>query len=566
MAGRLWTSATTLVAAAALGVGLVGPAAAAPAPDPVHAAAPLSATQVVAAMQPGWNLGNSLDAVGADETAWGNPRITPALFQTLRAQGFRSVRIPVTWGQHQGPAPDYAVDPAFMDRVQQVVGEALDAGLYVLLDVHHDSWMWVNQAPTQHDQVVAQLTSLWQQIAVQFRDAPRRLLLESLNEPQFTVSDDASYPILDELNTDFVNTVRATGRGNADRVLVLPMLHTDSGQARLDPLVASIDALGDPNIAATFHYYGYWPFSTNIAGGYRYDATAQADTAGAFARVHDTLVAHGIPVILGEYGLLGFDKGPNDVERGEMLKFFENVGDLARADGITTMLWDNGGHLDRTTLRWKDPELFAQASTSWTTSSGTGSTDQVFVRPGAATAQTVTLDPNGNTVTGVWFAGKRLHGGDYTLDGTRLTLSAAFLARVTADGAEGSHGWVEVRFSRGLPWKVEVVASTTPALAAASGTPDGLTIPTAFHGDRLATMEAAYPDGSGAGPNSWTTYKEYDATFTPDAAAGTIALKAAFFAEVADGTPVTLTFHFWSGETVRYVVVKSGATVTGTPA
>nr|BFF25937.1 hypothetical protein GCM10025732_39020 [Glycomyces mayteni] len=33
----------------------------------------VSAMETVAAMQPGWNLGNSLDAVGADETAWGNP-------------------------------------------------------------------------------------------------------------------------------------------------------------------------------------------------------------------------------------------------------------------------------------------------------------------------------------------------------------------------------------------------------------------------------------------------------------------------------------------------------------
>ena len=34
-------------------------------------------------MQPGWNLGNSLDSVGADETAWGNPCITKALIGGL---------------------------------------------------------------------------------------------------------------------------------------------------------------------------------------------------------------------------------------------------------------------------------------------------------------------------------------------------------------------------------------------------------------------------------------------------------------------------------------------------
>ncbi|VTR42627.1 Endoglucanase A [Actinobacillus pleuropneumoniae] len=44
-------------------------------------------------MQPGWNLGNSLDAVGADETAWGNPRITKALIDQIAAQGYKSIRI-----------------------------------------------------------------------------------------------------------------------------------------------------------------------------------------------------------------------------------------------------------------------------------------------------------------------------------------------------------------------------------------------------------------------------------------------------------------------------------------
>ncbi|WP_425955356.1 cellulase family glycosylhydrolase [Xylanimonas sp. McL0601] len=565
MSRRLRTSATALVAATALGVGIAGPAAAAP--DPQHSNAPLSATQVVAAMQPGWNLGNTFDALGADETAWGNPRVTPELFESLADNGFHSVRIPVTWGQFQGPAPDYTIDPAELDRVEEVVDEALDAGLYVLLDVHHDSWMWVNQMPTQHDQVVAQLTAAWQQVAERFRDHPRQLLLESLNEPQFAgISDDAAYPLLDELNVDFTRTVRATGGENADRVLVLPMLHTDSGQARLDSLAQTIGSLHDANVAATFHYYGYWPFSVNIAGGYRYDATAQADTEGAFARVHDTLVARGIPVILGEYGLLGFDRSTGTIERGEKLKFFEHLGALARSTGVTTMLWDNGQHLDRTSFQWHDPELFAAISSSWTTRSGTGSTDQVFVRPGAVTDQQVQLDRHGKQVTGVWLAGRRLHDDEYRLDGDVLTLSASFLAGLVTDGAYGSHAWVGVRFNQGLPWRVEVVAADAPTLQAASGTTADFAIPTAFRGDRLATMEARYADGSGAGPNSWTTYKEFDATFLPDAAAGEIVLRPAFFAEIADGAQVRLTFHFWSGETVDYLVTKSGATVTGTPA
>lgn len=49
-------------------------------------AAPVTPAQaVVSAMQPGWNLGNSFDAIGSDETAWGNPVVTQALLANVKA-------------------------------------------------------------------------------------------------------------------------------------------------------------------------------------------------------------------------------------------------------------------------------------------------------------------------------------------------------------------------------------------------------------------------------------------------------------------------------------------------
>ncbi|MBB2923283.1 cellulase family glycosylhydrolase [Cellulomonas cellasea] len=563
-----WTSLTALAAALALTTTVVAPASAGTAPQAgPRPAAVDPASEVVAEMQPGWNLGNTLDAVGADETAWGNPRVTEDLLRAVEDAGFQSVRIPVTLGQHSGPAPTWTIDPAVLDRVEEVVDQALDADLSVLLDLHHDSWMWTNQMPTRHDEVLAQFTATWEQLAERFRDHPRTLLFESINEPQFagTSGDAQSYALLHELNVRFHEVVRSSGGRNADRVLVLPTLHTNADQGRLDALVATFEELDDPNLAATFHYYGYWPFSVNVAGGTRFDAAAQADLTGTFARVRETFVARGIPVILGEYGLLGFDRHTGTIEQGEKLKFFEALGHQARTTGVTTMLWDNGQHLSRTAFTWSDPALFAHLRSSWTRRSGTASTDQVFVRPGAVAAQTVTLNPNGQTVKGLYLDGKKLKAGtDFTLAGDALTLPAALLARLVGSGEHGTRAVLEVRFSKGLPWRVEIVSADTPVLSGATGTTDAFAVPTEFRGDRLATMEARYLDGTNAGPHSWTPFKEYDVTFAPDTAAGTIALRPTFFAEVIDGAPVVLTFHFWSGATVAYTVVRNGTAVTGT--
>ncbi|GGN37161.1 aryl-phospho-beta-D-glucosidase BglC (GH1 family) [Actinoplanes campanulatus] len=539
------------------GMAWAGPAQAAP-----------TAAAITKAMQPGWNLGNTLDATGADETSWGNPRVTRELLRGIRAQGFKSIRIPVTWGQHQGPAPDYTIDPAYLARVQEVVGWALDEGFYVMINSHHDSWQWIATMPTDHDNVLARYNAIWTQVAGAFRDTSPRLLLESVNEPQFwgSTGDTENYALLAELNTSFHRIVRGTGGGNAKRLLVLPTLHTNADQGRLDALAGEFTALNDPNLIATVHYYGYWPFSVNVAGGYRFDATAQQDLLGTFQRLRDSLISKGIPVILGEYGLLGFDRHTGTIEQGEKLKFFELFGQQARASGVTTMLWDNGQHYDRTAGVWRDAELFGQISSSWRTRSGTAASDLVFVRRSApVTAQTITLNLNGLGFTHVRLGETTLRRGpDYQVSGDQLTLTAGLLQRLTRTEGYGVKASLSLRFSRGVPWRLDVVSSDTPQLAAVTGETSAFAIPTTFNGDRLATMTATYADGSNAGPHGWTPYKEFDRAFAPDYPAGTIRLTPDFFAEVTDGAPVNLRFYLWSGETVTYQVTRTGTAVSGT--
>jgi hypothetical protein len=117
-----------------------------------------------------------------------------------------------------------------------------------------------------------------------------------------------------------------------------------------------------------------------------------------------------------------------------------------------------------------------------------------------------------------------------------------------------------------VPWRFYVITYDTPVLSDATGATDSFTIPTAFRGDQLATMEAKYDDGANAGPHDWTSFKEYDRAFAPNYTDGLTSLTAEFFGAVRDDSRVTLTFHYWSGEKVTYYVTKSGGTVTGTTA
>jgi aryl-phospho-beta-D-glucosidase BglC (GH1 family) len=554
-----------VLAGALAGLGIVVPSAASAAGGSGGHGRGQSAAKIVDAMEPGFNLGNNLDAIGPDETAWGFPRITPEFLESIRDYGFNSVRIPVTWGGHQGPAPDYTVDTAWMDRVEEVVNYALDEDLYVLLDVHHDSG-WIADMPTKHDEVRAQYDALWAQIAERFKDYPRSVLFESINEPVFNGVDEATAnELLDELNREFHRIVRGTGGGNADRVLVMPTLLTNAGQQHLDALKSTFDELGDSNVAATIHYYGFWPFSVNIAGFTTFDERVVEDITGAFDRTHDTFTANGIPVIIGEWSLLGYAAG-GKVQQGETLKFLEFAYHYAQERDLTVMLWDCAPHYNRWDHTWDDQELWEMFETSWTSRSGTASSDTVFVeRADAIGDATLTLNLNGLKFKGLREGNKRLvKGRDYTVSGDQLTIKAATLQRIVGTDGYGNQGDLRAVFSDGMPWRISIVAYDDPSAADATGTADAFAIPTQFRGDQVKTMESVYEDGTPVGPANWTRYQEYGYAYQPEYSRGEITLLPRYFENVEDDRPVTLTFHFWSGATISYQVVKSGDTVTGT--
>ena len=84
----------------------------------------------------------------------GATRITKELIQSIADQGYRSIRIPVTWEAHISSEPEYKIDPAYINRVQEVVGWALDADLYVMINLHHDSWRWISYMEKDYDEVL----------------------------------------------------------------------------------------------------------------------------------------------------------------------------------------------------------------------------------------------------------------------------------------------------------------------------------------------------------------------------------------------------------------------------
>lgn len=519
-------------------------------------------------MQPGWNLGNTYDAVGYDETAWGNPRVTRVLIDSIAEQGFNSIRIPITFDQRMSGTPNYRINDDFLERITDTVDWSLEAGMKVMINIHHDSWIWLETGmPNNHQATIARFNAIWEQLANHFKDYPIDLMFESINEPRFQTDANTAQGYLDQLNTSFYNIVRGSGGNNAIRPLVIPTMDTGAEPEKLNSLYHWMIHTNDPHLISTIHYYGFWPFSVNIAGHTTFDQQTKDHIHETFDRVYQQFVANGIPVVIGEFGLLGFDTHVGTVQQGEKLKFFEYMIHYANEKNLVHMLWDNGQHFNRHELQWNDHEFYDIMQASWSGRSSTAEADYIYLERGQPVSDvTLKLNLNGNQFTGLSIDGQWLNPNvDYQLNGDLLTIKASLLESLTQNNQLGHQAKLTASFNQGANWYFNLHLYDKPILSDTTDSVANFAIPIEFKGNHLATMEAVYHYGQPAGPQNWTSYKEFGYAFSPDYQQNLITFPyERFFNEVHDNQPVILTLHFWSGETVTYQVEKNGSQVTGT--
>jgi endoglucanase len=323
----------------------------------------------------GWNLGNTLEATGGIkgtavrdyETAWGNPVTTKAMIDGVRAAGFRSMRVPVAWSNLMGPAPDYAINKELMARVQQVAKYGLDNDLYVIINIHWDGG-WIHQFPTDYDGSMRKYKAIWRQVAERFKGHSDHLIFESMNE-EGSFDDlwnkyggkpdqkDKAYRLLNKINQEFTNLVRASGGNNGQRYLLIAGYGTDIGRT-VDP---AFQMPRDPakHSMVSVHYYsppGFailekdasWGKAAYTWGTPAEVAAVKRDMLPLKARFLDK----GIPVVFGEFGCPTTNKDPASV-----VKYLSTVCETAWSLGCVPMLWDIGNLYDRKTLQFRDPKL-----------------------------------------------------------------------------------------------------------------------------------------------------------------------------------------------------------------
>lgn len=313
----------------------------------------------------GINLGNSLDVEGLCasqpdatvedyETYWDNPVLTKELIETIYERGFRTLRLPVSWGEHMDESGQ--VSREWMARVKQVTDWALDTGLYVILDTHHEKWLI--PSPEQEIEVTEHLCSLWEQIAECFRNKDERLLFEGMNEPRVVGAEEEwkggtveTRQVVNRLNEAFVRTVRDSGGGNRHRWLLISTYGSSSEREALEDLMLPADS----RLIVTVH--AYIPYRFTHEGDDEWKVDDLKDTEKIDSMLNDLeelFLKKRIPVVITEFGCR--KKSKEEVRLTWAHYYLQQAGKR----GIPCIWWDNGKEMriiDREDYVWTEERL-----------------------------------------------------------------------------------------------------------------------------------------------------------------------------------------------------------------
>ena len=354
----------------------------------------LNQSQIVEAMGPGWNLGNQLESVTdnvPEETNWGNPVITEKLIQSVKAAGFKSILIPVSYFAKIDDDKDYTIDSKWLDRVQEVVDYCIKNDLYAVINIHGDgyntidgSWLLCNGK--NQTEIKKKYKKVWKQIAERFKNYDEHLLFESMNEEfdgSYSEPNKEYYQNINDYNQIFVDTVRKTGDNNTKRWLIIPGWNTNIDYTTGDyGFKLPTDQYRDKSIdkeeqriMISVHYYSPWDFCGGencviTQWGNEADDPSKTSTTcdetymkNQLNLMKTTFADKGYPVFIGEYGSI--DKTSYDSENEYYRAYFaRKLCQLSRKNGCIPMYWDNGyngvhgfGLFDRTTCEITQPVI-----------------------------------------------------------------------------------------------------------------------------------------------------------------------------------------------------------------
>lgn len=344
-----------------------------------------TAMEIAAAMSAGINIGNTMECPGK-EGNWSMP-VNERYVEALAMMGFDAVRIPCAWDSYVTDAASNTIDPAWLDRVDEVVGYVIGNGMFAILNIHWDGGWLENSCKEGYDEAVdKKQRDYWTQIANKLNHYDQHLLLAAMNEPNINEdgrndeekkkNKEKSIDAIMKYQQTMLNAVRATGGNNASRVLVMQAPNTSNEIAVEGYYKLPTDEIADRLMIET-HFYGPYPFNmmeedadwgktvwywgkdNHVEGSDRNATWGEEDWVKAqFDMMKKHYIDKGVPGITGEYCVCcnrentpGIDK---EKWRASARLWAKVVTRESKNAGMVPFFWEVGGDIDRSNGKVKN--------------------------------------------------------------------------------------------------------------------------------------------------------------------------------------------------------------------
>lgn len=303
----------------------------------------------------GVNLSNWFQAGSAQEIQFN--RYTQRDFEQIRNLGADVVRLPINLHYMTSGAPDYTLDPLFLEFLDQVVDWSEALGMHLILDNHT-----FDPSESTDPNVGVVLEKVWLQMAQHYKDRSGLIYYEIMNEPHGISDEDwnaiqqdvvAAIRTVDDQHTLIVGGAGWNSFHNLSEMPVYeddnliytfhfydPFLFSHQGASWVDPSMVPLAAVPFPYRAEDMP-----PMPPSFEGSWLANAYDRYPDEGTVANVRELLdiaiqfrAERNVPIFLGELGVLMNNSDPDD-----RVHWHRVVREYLDENAVSWTLWDYHG-------------------------------------------------------------------------------------------------------------------------------------------------------------------------------------------------------------------------------
>ncbi len=267
---------------------------------------------------------------------------TQEIIDGMRDAGFKTVRIPVYWGNMMEKNDSFTISKEYLNRVKEVIDYCRNDDLYAVINIHHYDKFIITHY--KEEEALRIMGILWTQIAEYYKDYSDYLVFEGYNEYVGAVKSgenntvDEKYDYVNKLNQTFVDSVRKTGGNNATRLLIASGYNTNIDKTSNEKFVMPTDTAFS-RLMISVHYLDNEKYWSNKVGNAEWMDYCQSQCK----LLKDAFFDKGYPVFLGETTVsVNYTKGrfASDATTNTATDAMDYVVRLILGNGFVPVLWD----------------------------------------------------------------------------------------------------------------------------------------------------------------------------------------------------------------------------------